>query len=69
MRNTLKAMTWGQSFLQCRTKSERCRLFRRWLEEEHPELLLALPLLKPEEIDRIIQTTIARRATEAAARN
>ena len=62
-------MTWGQSFLRCRTKSERHKLFRLWVEEEHPELLPVLPLLQPEEIDCIIEGTIARRAAEAAARN
>ena len=51
----LEAMTWGQAILQCRTKSEQ-RLFRLWLEEEHSELLWALPLLTPEAIDRTIET-------------
>ena len=62
-------MTWGQSFLRCRTKSERRKLFRLWVEEERRELLPMLRLLKPEEIDCIIEGTIARRAAEAAARN
>ena len=62
-------MTWGQSFLRCRTKSARRTLFRQWVEEEHPELQSLLRLLKPEEIDRIIEDTIKRRTAEAAARN
>ena len=65
----MEAMTWGYAILQCRTKSERRRLFRRWLEEEHSELLWALPMLTPEAIDRMIETTIERRAAEVAARN
>ena len=62
-------MTWGQSFLRCRTKRERHKLFRLWVEEEHPELQPLLAVLKPEEIDRVIEGTVTRCAAEAVARN